>query len=105
MVGDAVVELLEIADAVRSAGEIRAIEIAMTFGDRAPSRLVGLRLASIEESPEAARRLMAAIETVTDRGEYLSPDLGGSARTAEVTAAVIAALSAVNSTSSSRLAG
>jgi tartrate dehydrogenase/decarboxylase/D-malate dehydrogenase len=35
---------------------------------------------------------MEAIEIVTGRGEYLSPDLGGSANTAEVTDAVIAAL-------------
>ncbi|TPN50223.1 tartrate dehydrogenase [Mesorhizobium sp. B1-1-9] len=49
----------------------------------------------------AARRLMVAIETVTGRAEHLSPDLGGMARTAEVTAAVIAALSGLNSTSSS----
>lgn len=49
----------------------------------------------------AARRLMVAIETVTGRGEHLSPDLGGMAPTAEVTAAVIAALSGLNSTSSS----
>lgn len=40
----------------------------------------------------AARRLMVAIEIVTDRGEFLSPDLGGAASTAEVTAAVIGAL-------------
>ncbi|QKC95540.1 tartrate dehydrogenase [Mesorhizobium sp. NZP2298] len=42
----------------------------------------------------AARRLMVAIEIVTDRGEFLSPDLGGAASTAEVTAAVIGALRA-----------
>ncbi|RWA74193.1 tartrate dehydrogenase [Mesorhizobium sp.] len=53
----------------------------------------------------AARRLMHAIETVTGRGEYLSPDLGGAAHTAEVTAAVIAALSGANISSSSRLVG
>ncbi|KGM35683.1 tartrate dehydrogenase [Inquilinus limosus] len=40
----------------------------------------------------AARRLMAAIETVTERREHLSPDLGGTAGTQEVTDAVIAAL-------------
>ncbi|WP_457152916.1 tartrate dehydrogenase [Mesorhizobium sp. P5_C1] len=45
----------------------------------------------------ASRRLMVAIEIVTGRGEFLSPDLGGAANTAEVTAAVIAALSGVNS--------
>ncbi|MBB6408762.1 isocitrate/isopropylmalate dehydrogenase [Mesorhizobium sangaii] len=44
----------------------------------------------------ASRRLMVAIETVTGRGEYLSPDLGGAANTSEVTAAVIAALTGVN---------
>ncbi|AEH87380.1 tartrate dehydrogenase [Mesorhizobium opportunistum] len=53
----------------------------------------------------AARRLMVAIEIVTGRGEHLSPDLGGMARTAEVTAAVIAALSGLNSTSSSSPVG
>ncbi|MER8697270.1 tartrate dehydrogenase [Mesorhizobium opportunistum] len=53
----------------------------------------------------AARRLMVAIETVTGRGEHLSPDLGGMAPTAEVTAAVIAALSGLNSTSSSQPVG
>ncbi len=44
----------------------------------------------------AAGRLMSAIETVTARGEHLSPDLGGSANTAEVTDAVIAALRGAN---------
>ena len=44
----------------------------------------------------AASRLMSAIETVTARGEHLSPDLGGSANTAEVTDAVIAALRGAN---------
>ncbi|HEY4192087.1 MAG TPA: tartrate dehydrogenase [Mesorhizobium sp.] len=42
--------------------------------------------------PAAAKRLMAAIEVVTARGEHLSPDLGGKANTAEVTQAVVAAL-------------
>jgi tartrate dehydrogenase/decarboxylase/D-malate dehydrogenase len=42
--------------------------------------------------PAAAARLMRAIETVTGRGEHLSPDLGGTANTTEVTQAVIAAL-------------
>lgn len=40
----------------------------------------------------AARRLMSAIEIVTSRGEHLSPDLGGTANTDQVTAAIIAAL-------------
>jgi tartrate dehydrogenase/decarboxylase/D-malate dehydrogenase len=44
----------------------------------------------------AAQRLMAAIETVTARGEALSPDLGGQARTQEVTEAVIAAIRGAN---------
>jgi tartrate dehydrogenase/decarboxylase/D-malate dehydrogenase len=48
---------------------------------------------------------MVAIETVTGRGEYLSPDLGGVASTTEMTAAVIAALSGANSISSSGLPG
>jgi tartrate dehydrogenase/decarboxylase / D-malate dehydrogenase len=42
--------------------------------------------------PAAARTLMQAIEVVTARGEHLSPDLGGTADTAGVTAAIIAAL-------------
>ncbi len=41
---------------------------------------------------DAAQRLMAAIERVTGCGKVLSPDLGGSARTADVTEAVCAAL-------------
>ena len=41
--------------------------------------------------PKAAVRLMKAIETVTAR-KIFTPDLGGSARTRDVTAAVIAAL-------------
>jgi tartrate dehydrogenase/decarboxylase/D-malate dehydrogenase len=44
----------------------------------------------------SAQRLMAAIETVTARGETLSPDLGGQARTQEVTDAVIAAIRGAN---------
>src|SRR5581483_5651946 len=39
----------------------------------------------------AAQRLMRAIESVTGRG-IVTPDLGGKARTAEVTEAVCAAL-------------
>ena len=45
---------------------------------------------------QAAARLMAAIETVTGRGEVLSPDLGGRATTREVTDAVIAAIRGAN---------
>jgi tartrate dehydrogenase/decarboxylase/D-malate dehydrogenase len=45
---------------------------------------------------QAARRLMAAIETVTARRETLSPDLGGTATTDEVTRAVIDALRGAN---------
>jgi tartrate dehydrogenase/decarboxylase/D-malate dehydrogenase len=41
--------------------------------------------------PKAAARLMAAIETVTAKRVF-TPDLGGNARTADVTAAVLAAL-------------
>ena len=46
--------------------------------------------------PRGARCLMAAVETVTGRGEALSPDLGGRATTEEVTAAVIGALRGAN---------
>jgi tartrate dehydrogenase/decarboxylase / D-malate dehydrogenase len=46
--------------------------------------------------PGAAARLMRAIELVTERGEALSPDLGGRATTDEVTEAVIGALKRVN---------
>jgi tartrate dehydrogenase/decarboxylase/D-malate dehydrogenase len=41
--------------------------------------------------PKAAMRLMKAIETVTAM-KVFTPDLGGSARTRDVTAAVVAAL-------------
>ncbi len=44
----------------------------------------------------AARRLMAAVEAVTARGETLTPDLGGRATTEQVTDAVIAAVSGAN---------
>jgi tartrate dehydrogenase/decarboxylase/D-malate dehydrogenase len=46
--------------------------------------------------PDAARRLMHAIQTVTSRGETLSPDLGGNATTAQVTDAVIDAVRGFN---------
>jgi len=45
----------------------------------------------------ASHLLMSAIEMVTERGEHLSPDLGGTANTAEVTNAVVAALRRGNS--------
>jgi tartrate dehydrogenase/decarboxylase/D-malate dehydrogenase len=41
--------------------------------------------------PKAAARLMAAIEKVTAK-KVFTPDLGGTARTVDVTAAVVAAL-------------
>jgi tartrate dehydrogenase/decarboxylase/D-malate dehydrogenase len=41
--------------------------------------------------PEAAARLMCAIETTTER-KIFTPDLGGNARTSDVTKAVLAAL-------------
>lgn len=46
--------------------------------------------------PGAARRLMAAVERVTADGRVMPPDLGGSASTAEVTDAVIAAIEGAN---------
>lgn len=46
------------------------------------------------EEPKAAQALMAAIETVTATRAVLTPDLGGRARTREVTDAVLAQLSA-----------
>ena len=46
--------------------------------------------------PRAAARIMAAVEAVTARGTGLPPDLGGTATTAEVTEAVIAALAGAN---------
>jgi tartrate dehydrogenase/decarboxylase / D-malate dehydrogenase len=45
---------------------------------------------------EASQRLMQAMETVTGRGEFLPPDLGGSASTQDVTRAVIAAIRGEN---------
>ncbi len=44
----------------------------------------------------AAQRLMRAVETVTERGEAMPPDLGGNATTEEVTSAVIAAIRGAN---------
>ena len=44
----------------------------------------------------AAARIMAAVEAVTARGQVLTPDLGGSATTEQVTQAVIAALEGAN---------
>jgi tartrate dehydrogenase/decarboxylase/D-malate dehydrogenase len=46
--------------------------------------------------PAAAQRLMRAVEAVTARGDVLTPDLGGSATTVQVTEAVIAALKGAN---------
>ena len=46
--------------------------------------------------PEAALRLMNAIERVTSDSRYHTPDLGGTARTADVTAAVIRAIQGSN---------
>jgi tartrate dehydrogenase/decarboxylase/D-malate dehydrogenase len=54
-----------------------------------------MMLEHLGEAP-AAQRLMAAVETVTARGEVATPDLGGTATTAQVTAAVIAALGGAN---------
>ena len=45
---------------------------------------------------KAAQRVMRAVEVVTVRGDVLPPDLGGSAGTAAVTDAVIAALAGAN---------
>src|SRR6185503_13479725 len=45
---------------------------------------------------EAGKRLMAAVALVTERGDVLSPDLGGTATTDEVVAAMIKALRRVN---------
>ena len=44
----------------------------------------------------AAERLMQAIERVTADPRFHTPDLGGKARTADVTAAVIAAIHGAN---------
>jgi tartrate dehydrogenase/decarboxylase/D-malate dehydrogenase len=52
-------------------------------------------LEHIGEAPAAAR-LMKAIERVTADGRFHTPDLGGTARTADVTRAVIAAIAAAN---------
>jgi tartrate dehydrogenase/decarboxylase/D-malate dehydrogenase len=46
--------------------------------------------------PAAGQRLMVAVEAVTGRGTVLTPDLGGTATTAEVTDAVISALGGAN---------
>ena len=44
----------------------------------------------------AGKRLMAAIERVTADKRFHTPDLGGTARTADVTAAVIDAIKGAN---------
>ena len=46
--------------------------------------------------PAAASRLMKAIERVTADKRFHTPDLGGSARTADVTAGVIEAIFGAN---------
>ena len=46
--------------------------------------------------PAAASRLMRAIEQVTADRRFHTPDLGGQARTTDVTAAVIAAIQGSN---------
>jgi tartrate dehydrogenase/decarboxylase/D-malate dehydrogenase len=46
--------------------------------------------------PAAGKRLMAAIERVTADKRFHTPDLGGTARTADVTAAVIDAIKGAN---------
>jgi tartrate dehydrogenase/decarboxylase/D-malate dehydrogenase len=54
-----------------------------------------MMLEHLGEAP-AAQRLMRAVEAVTARGDVLTPDLGGTATTAQVTDAVIAALAGAN---------
>lgn len=54
-----------------------------------------MMLEHLGEAP-AARRLMAAIASVTAKGTVLTPDLGGTATTDQVTEAVIAALRGAN---------
>jgi tartrate dehydrogenase/decarboxylase/D-malate dehydrogenase len=46
--------------------------------------------------PAAATRLMLGIERVTADPRFHTPDLGGKARTDEVTAAVVAAIHGAN---------
>jgi tartrate dehydrogenase/decarboxylase / D-malate dehydrogenase len=46
--------------------------------------------------PVAGKRLMAAIERVTADKRFHTPDLGGTARTVDVTAAVVAAIQGAN---------
>jgi tartrate dehydrogenase/decarboxylase/D-malate dehydrogenase len=46
--------------------------------------------------PQAARRLMKAIERVTANPRFHTPDLGGTARTADVTAGLIEAIQGDN---------
>ena len=46
---------------------------------------------------DAAGRLMKAIERVTADKRFHTPDLGGKARTADVTAAIVDAIQGANS--------
>jgi tartrate dehydrogenase/decarboxylase/D-malate dehydrogenase len=54
-----------------------------------------MMLEHLGEKP-AGDRLMRAIERVTADSRFHTPDLGGTAKTAEVTAAVIAAIHGTN---------
>ncbi|MBR5981985.1 MAG: tartrate dehydrogenase [Firmicutes bacterium] len=42
--------------------------------------------------PDLGRRILTAVESVLAEGKYLTPDLGGSAKTSEVTRAILKAL-------------
>jgi isocitrate dehydrogenase (NAD+) len=57
-----------------------------------PLLLPALDLLKAEGHPEAARRILDAVESVLSAGRYLTRDLGGQATTTEMTGAIISAL-------------
>jgi isocitrate dehydrogenase (NAD+) len=67
-------------------------EIGVNRANPIPLLLPALELLDAEGYPEAARRILAAAETVLAERRVLSTDLGGTASTTEMADAIIAAL-------------
>ena len=57
-----------------------------------PLLLPAIDLLEAQGDADAARRILAAVETMLADGKLRTPDLGGTATTTEVTDAIIAAL-------------
>jgi isocitrate dehydrogenase (NAD+) len=67
-------------------------EIGVNRANPLPLLLPAIDLLAGEEQGEAARRILAAVETVLSAGRTLTPDLGGRATTTHMTEAIVAAL-------------